>query len=709
MNKNNFSPRLEVIATKINGILWEADAETFAFTYVSPQSKNILGYPPKAWYESPAFWKDHIHPEDRDEAVSYCHSKTSDLQDHEFEYRMIHANGDIVWIKDIVTVETRKDGSSVLTGIMIDVTENHLDRIEQADILQKSYQLAGIGHWELNLLSEELMWSAEVKNLHEVDQMYQPNVESAINFYPEGKHRTTIQNAVNEAIEFGKAYDLELKIVTAKGNEKWIRTTGDTKKEKGKSIKLYGTTQDITKRKEAEIQLQNTKKQYQSILEKSTILFYRHDTDHNLTYLSPQAKQFLGVDPEKEAVKSWMEFLTDHPANVEGIKRTEQAIETGEVQPPFEIEIRKRSGECIWVKVNEAPVIENGEVIAIVGSLTDITHQRKNEREIEKLSRVARETQNIVIITDPKERIQWVNKAFEEVTGYTLAEVIGKKPGKLLQGEKTSKETVRRVAEQVAEEHRFTERILNYSKDGTPYWVQMNVTPIKNEEGEVTEFFSIQEVVTEMVESEKRNEVLLQEIHHRVKNNLAIVSGMLSLEMEEFESEKAKLSFQRSINRIHSIAKVHELLYGNEDLSSLNIGQYIDELTSIIKTTFAHGQDVEIDIDVVDVNMNINVAIPFGMLMNELITNSFKYAFGDSPGKISIKIVEDDTGYHVVYWDNGRGMTKKPNLGEADTLGFIIIDTLLNQLKANFELDVQNKFKINFSFKSKNRGAYSNL
>jgi len=579
---NRFSDRLLSIATKVNGILWEADADTFEFTYVSPQSVKILGYSPEEWYQNHSFWKDHIHPDDRDRTVAFCHSKTQAMQDHEFEYRMIDSAGNIVWIKDIVSVEENDAGSKVLTGLMIDVTGYHQENIERANIIQKSYQLAGIGHWEFDILQEQLFWSPEVKNLHEVEQTYQPDLKTALEFYPEGLYRDTIQEAVNRTIQTGEPYDLELQIITARGNLRWIRTAGDAKWLNDRCVKIYGVTQDITRSKE-------------------------------------------------------------------------------------------------------------------------------REKEINKLSRVARETQNIVIITDPDEHIQWVNKAFESVTGYSLNEVIGKNPGQLLQGKNTNGKTVKRIARYLTEKEQFNERILNYTKNGTPYWTQMSVTPIKNKKGEITEFFSIQEVVTEKVKAQKRNEVLLQEIHHRVKNNLAIISGLLTLEMDEFSNDRAKLSFQRSINRIHSIAKVHELLYGNDDLSSLNICQYLEELSAIISRAFDHELKVNIEIDAEHIDMNINEAVPFGMLMNELFTNSFKYAFGGSKGHIYVKIREKASSYQVIYRDNGKGMSEVPDFDKASTLGFTIVSTLLAQLNSEFKIDVDNKFELSFDFKKKERGSHSNL
>lgn len=504
--------RLEFVANTVNGILWEADAETFAFTYVSPQAADILGYSPEDWCGDPSFWKKHIHPDDRKEAVRYCHQKSQQGENHEFEYRMIDADGEVVWLKDLVTVQERDDGTTVLAGLMIDISDQRRESIQKERILKKSYELADIGHWHIDLVEERLYWSPEVKKLHEVDQAYKPDLETAIEFYEEGKHREAIRNAVNDAIEKGEPFDLELKITTARGNKRWVRAVGETESKDGSITKVYGSTQDITKRKSAELQLKDTEKKYRSILESSTILFYRHDTDHKLTYVSPQAEDFLGLKPGEE-LEAWTDYLTDHPLNKEAIEKTNTAIRTGERQPPYEIQLQKKDGSRIWVQVNEAPVVENGETVAVVGSLTDITVQKEHEEELKRLSRVARETQNIVIITDPEERITWVNKAFERITGYTQEEAIGKNPGELLQGSKTDPETVKRVSKQISQEEPFSEQILNYSKDGTPYWIEMDIMPIKNQEGEIEEFFAIQEVITEQV----RRQQQLQEQSERLK------------------------------------------------------------------------------------------------------------------------------------------------------------------------------------------------
>ncbi|WP_445664073.1 PAS domain S-box protein [Fodinibius sp. AD559] len=375
--------RYESLIQSVNGIVWEADADTFEFQYISSKAKELLGYDPKEWLSKSNFWQEHIHPDDRQQAINFCRDKTKQGIDHSFEYRMLDADNEIVWLRDYVTVITTNGEPDHLRGLMMDISkEKEAER--QRD---KAYKIADIGHWELDLINEEIFWSDAIKKLHEVDDDFNPDLEEAINFYKEGEHQKRITDAVEQAIQKGAPFDLELKIITAENNERWVRAVGEPEFRNGQCVRIFGSTQDITERKEIELK-------FRDVVEHSTNMFYRHDTDHVLSYVSPQAQEFLGYPPE-EAKQRWTEFITDHPINKEGLKHTQRAIETGETQPSYSLQLKKRNGEKIWVRVNEAPLIENGETIVIVGSLTDITEQKKAEEKIKEANKKLKSAQDI--------------------------------------------------------------------------------------------------------------------------------------------------------------------------------------------------------------------------------------------------------------------------------------------------------------------------
>ncbi|MDZ7716398.1 MAG: PAS domain S-box protein [Balneolaceae bacterium] len=407
--------RYETLVKSVNGIVWEADVQTFEFYYISPQSQKILGYSPKTWLQTPNFWQEHIHPEDREKAITYCQQEAQKGSDHTFEYRMIDANGEVVWLRDYVTVVSEGGKPVRMRGLMVNISKQKKAE-QQRD---KAYHIADIGHWELDLINEELNWSDTVKKLHEVGADYKPELDTAINFYKEGEHRRKISDAVENAIETGEPFDTELKIITSGGNEKWVRAVGETEFRNGKCVRIYGSTQDITQRKETEQKLRD-------VVEHSTNMFYRHDTEHVLSYVSPQAADFLGCSPEEAKIR-WTEFVTDHPINEKGFQNTQRAIETGERQPSFTLQLRKVNGETIWVRVSEAPMVENGETVAIVGSLTDITEQREYEEQLqeslERYEYVTEATSDAVWDWDLQEDTVFWGRGFENLFGYKVDEL----------------------------------------------------------------------------------------------------------------------------------------------------------------------------------------------------------------------------------------------------------------------------------------------
>ncbi len=140
---------------------------------------------------------------------------------------------------------------------------------------------------------------------------------------------------------------------------------------------------EVTERKKAEKELQTNEQKLRNIVENATNLFYTHTANHELTYMSPQSREFLQCEPE-EAMIQWTEFATDNPINEKGFQQTEKAINTGKPQAPYELELIGKKGKIITVEVRETPLVEDGKTVAIVGSLTDITERKKAEEDLVK-------------------------------------------------------------------------------------------------------------------------------------------------------------------------------------------------------------------------------------------------------------------------------------------------------------------------------------
>lgn len=208
-------------------------------------------------------------------------------------------------------------------------------------------------------------------------------------------------------------------------------------------------------------------------------------------------------------------------------------------------------------------------------------------------------------------------------------------------------------------------------------------------------------------------EVLLSEIHHRVKNNLAMVNGMLMLERLNTADEKTSSILHNSETRIITISKIHELLYETHDFTKVNLDEYVTDLVEYLKDTFTVDEaNIQFVTQISDIALNVNQALPMGLIINELLTNSIKHAFNkQDKGIIQVIIHELKNNFiHFEVSDNGVGMEIDPaELKKQGSLGFSLISTLKQQLKADLEIDTESGTKFAFKFeKHYHKGAISN-
>lgn len=187
---------------------------------------------------------------------------------------------------------------------------------------------------------------------------------------------------------------------------------------------------------------------------------------------------------------------------------------------------------------------------------------------------------------------------------------------------------------------------------------------------------------TETKENLREKEVLLAEVHHRVKNNLAIISSLLSLQLDSVTDPDAKELLIQTEKRIRSISLVHELVYGTEDLESIDFGSFLHRLIPIIDTfSGSEGCIVDVEVDAGHLEIDLNKSVPCALIVTELLTNSYKHAFkGMSTGKIYIKLFEQDDGYCLTIGDNGLGVDNVDRLQSGSSFGYTIITGLVNQI-----------------------------
>ena len=183
-------------------------------------------------------------------------------------------------------------------------------------------------------------------------------------------------------------------------------------------------------------------------------------------------------------------------------------------------------------------------------------------------------------------------------------------------------------------------------------------------------------------------EILLKEVHHRVKNNLQVISSSLNLQSSYVKDQMTLDILRESQNRIKAMSFIHESLYRSDDFSFVNFSSYINSLSSnLVQTYIIEHANINLELDLGDVNLNLDQAIPCGLIINELVSNSIKYAFPfNKQGKICIKLTKADNKIYLSVSDNGIGIPGNLDVENTDTLGLQLVYILVSQLDGDIKV-----------------------
>lgn len=258
------------LVTSIDGIVWEANAQTFQFTFVSPQAETILGYPCEQWL-MPDFWVKHVYPPDLAAAAEFCSSATRALKNHQFEYRMIAQDGRLVWIKDLVTVIVEEQEAVWLRGVMFDITQQKQTELALRDHqlhLELALDVAQMSTWEWDVVTNRVHCSRSMAVLlgvaaAEVDL----TVEQCLGTV-DADDRPALQAALTRSLTDGSPFSVEFRTRWADGSQHWVSSRGRVFRDaQGNPLRLVGINLDITPQKQAEERLSQSHQFLQTVLD----------------------------------------------------------------------------------------------------------------------------------------------------------------------------------------------------------------------------------------------------------------------------------------------------------------------------------------------------------------------------------------------------------------------------------------------------------
>ena len=234
------------------------------------------------------------------------------------------------------------------------------------------------------------------------------------------------------------------------------------------------------------------------------------------------------------------------------------------------------------------------------------------------------------------------------------------------------------------EHYRLTKRY--FARGHRVLWVDLSVAAIRNAKGEVTHFVAVIEDITELWRARAELETLLREVHHRVKNNLQVISSLLSLQAAQSPDEGVRTALAESGARVQTMARVHERLYRSPSLSSLELGEHLSDLAKMVFQG-NHRPGLTLDCEVDSSEADLELAIPLGLVLNELVSNACKHAFrGRQEGRVSVRLRRESERLQLVVADDGLGLPPGLDLANPASLGLRLVQTLVKQMRATLSV-----------------------
>ena len=331
---------------------------------------------------------------------------------------------------------------------------------------------------------------------------------------------------------------------------------------------------------------------------------------------------------------------------------------------------------------------------------------KKSELEFRSLIKLAN---NSIILTDGSGKIILWNRSARNMFGYSEDEILGKPISMLFPDEyRKSYQKIVNNPYNFSDSHKGEiYESYGFKKDKSKFMLEISHISweIKDEKfycAIIRDITDQKRVENEIKDSLREKEALLKEIHHRVKNNMQIISSLLSLQSKYIKDKDSFGVFKESQNRVKSMAMIHEMLYNSKGLAKIDFTEYIKDLVNDLFSSYGIDENnVEIKIDTDPIFLNVDTSIPCGLIINELVTNSLKYAFKNgrhTEKMIYIKLHRKNRNIVLVVGDNGTGLPKGVDLEHSPTLGLRLVRSLVDQLNGTLEVHSTfgTEFRINF-------------
>ncbi len=474
----------------------------------------------------------------------------------------------------------------------------------------------------------------------------------------------------------GEPFEIELFHGKKGGGHFWSRIKGQPIFDAQGNVKQYfAMLEDISLKKRYDESLEIEKNKYQNIIANMNLGLLEVDLNDVITLSNNSFSEISGYSSGELIGKKAAELLM--PTESQQIMDSKNEMRSKGVTDSYEIKVVDKKGKKRSWLISGAPNYDlNGNIIGSIGIHLDITDQKAQEEQLLMLSLIAEKNINSVVITDKDGCIEWVNTSFLEMSGFSMEEIIKKKPGHLLQGVETNPETVAYIKDRIQKGLPFNCEIINYSKSGEKYWVNIQGQALYNKNNKIVKFFAIEENITKKKEYEQQREFLLDSlaksnkeledyaaiVSHDLKSPLRSIHSLISWIKEDNDKEFNDQTLQYLRMMENKVEKMDHLIEGILTYSKI-------DKANIALENVNTNEIIQNIINIIHIPPHISVAIKTGLpvikadrfrvqqLFQNIISNAVNYI--DKPvGIVEIACQSLPKQYLFSIKDNGPGIAK---------------------------------------------------
>jgi PAS domain S-box-containing protein len=503
-----------------------------------------------------------------------------------------------------------------------------------------------------------------------------------------------VAGAANKAIHGQKAHYSGMYESVTSGKTMPLRATFEPIfNDSGEVLGGVGLIEDNTEIYETLENLRESERRYRSIFQKSSSVMLIIDPSNGAIFdANNSATDFYGWTREELKEKTVYDINTLPRSELkQDLKSAREG--TGKV---FFFRHKKANGSIVDVEVFCGNIaIHNSEMLHCI--VHDISERKRAMNDMRKFRLGIDRSSNAIFITDTEGDIEYVNPAFEKLYGYTSDEVLNSNP-RLLQSGFQNKNYYEKFWNTIKAGEIMKGEIVNKTKDGKLLDIRFSSNPIIDDTGDIIGYIAIQSDITEQKEMEKQlrnsvyeKDIMLAEIHHRVKNNLAMISAILMLQSEKTDNSTLQEELLDSTNRIKAIANIHEHLYESTNFSRVDFAKNIKSLIQSIIESQAFKKKISVKNTGEICFLNINQSIYCSIIINEVVTNILNHAFKNRPkGSIEINLQEENGFITICICDDGHPLPDSFPDEYTSGLGIELIHILARQLEGTFSFRSEN-------------------